>query len=128
MDYSLFTSVVDDAVTLGAKTICLSGGEPFLHPGIIEMVSYIQKKNTDCYIYTSGIILDAHGNYAPVPADILLPLAGKASRLIFNIEAAREDTYDKIMGTTGCFNIMKQSVVTAKKYTLTTEAHFVPCG
>jgi MoaA/NifB/PqqE/SkfB family radical SAM enzyme len=46
--------------------------------------------------------------------------------LIFNIEAATEDTYDKIMGTAGCFNIMKQSVAAANKCGLTTEAHFVP--
>ena len=34
MPYSKFKEVVSDAAKLGAKTICLSGGEPFLHDNI----------------------------------------------------------------------------------------------
>ena len=122
--YSLFRSVVDDAVKLGASTICLSGGEPFLHPDIISMASYICKKGIKCSIYTSGITMD--GGYAPISSDILRQLTYKGVKLIFNIEGACENTYNRVMGTKGCFDIMKQSVLNAVRLSIMTEAHFVP--
>ena len=57
MPWPKLREVIDDAVTLGAKTICLSGGEPFLHPNIIDIVKYIHEKGCSCFIYSSGIIL-----------------------------------------------------------------------
>lgn len=126
MGYDLFTSIIDDAIELGANVICLSGGEPFIHTDIIKMVSYIHKKGAKCYIYTSGITIDMNENYAPISVEILSSLVGKVAKLIFNIGAATEVTYNKIMGTVGCFNLMKKSVIRANKYGLITEAHFVP--
>ena len=41
ISFEIIKGVVDDAKALGCKTVCLSGGEPFLHPQIIEIVSYI---------------------------------------------------------------------------------------
>lgn len=39
--YELFKKVVSGAKNLGLKTVCFSGGEPFLHPDIIEMIEYV---------------------------------------------------------------------------------------
>jgi MoaA/NifB/PqqE/SkfB family radical SAM enzyme len=126
LTYNKFVSVVDDAVTLGAKIICLSGGEPFLHPDIIDMITYVYNKDVACYVYTSGIIFDTSMDLVSLSGDLLIPIVGKVSRLIFNVEAASSDTYDKVMGTTGCFEKMRQSVVTANSLSIITEAHFVP--
>lgn len=41
MPYTTFTEVVTDAKMLGASTICLSGGEPFLHEDIAKMAEFI---------------------------------------------------------------------------------------
>lgn len=30
--------IIDDIIFIGAKRLCLSGGEPFLHPDIVEMI------------------------------------------------------------------------------------------
>jgi MoaA/NifB/PqqE/SkfB family radical SAM enzyme len=126
LTYNKFVSVVDEAVILGAKTICLSGGEPFLHPDIIDMITCVHNKGADCHVYTSGIIFDSSMERVSLSRDLLSSIAGKASKLIFNIEAASSDTYDKVMGTTGCFEKMRQSVVTANNLSIITEAHFVP--
>ena len=112
--------------SLELKTICLSRGEPFLHPRIIDMIIYLYNLNLNCYVYTSGIIFDSEMNYISMSKDLLTPIAGKASKLIFNIEAATSSTYDIIMGTTGCFQLMQQSVVLANNLSIVTEAHFVP--
>jgi len=124
--YEDFISIINDAKKLGTKTICLSGGEPFLHPNIIEMINYLHNIGLNSNVYTSGIIFDKNMNYASLSKELLNSIAEKISKLIFNIESSNADTYDKIMGTLGCFTLMQQSVRTANSLGIVTEAHFVP--
>jgi len=124
--YDQLVSIVQDAKELGAKTICLSGGEPFLHDEIVDMIEFISSLGLQTYVYTSGIIFDEHDEKAPLNKGILNTISEKVTKLIFNIEAAKSETYDKIMGTTGCFEIMKQSIRYANDLSIKTEAHFVP--
>lgn len=126
LDYDRFTSVVLDAAKLGATTICLSGGEPFLHPRITDMIQYIASLGLQTYAYTSGIIFDHDQNRVSLNEELLEAISGNVTKLIFNIETANSSTYNKIMGTEGCFDKMKQSVLLAHQYSITTEAHFVP--
>lgn len=121
-----FMNVVNDAMELGLQTVCFSGGEPFLHPDILNMIDYVHKKGLHSYIYTSGIIVDDNGNRITLPEKMLFEISGKVTKLIFNIEASNPCTYNLIMGTTNCFDLMKQSVINAVKCGIITEAHFVP--
>jgi MoaA/NifB/PqqE/SkfB family radical SAM enzyme len=122
----MFVSVVTDAAKLGAKTICISGGEPFLHHRIVDMIAFVGSLGLQSYVYTSGIIFDAQNNKAPLNKDTLQAISGKITKLIFNVEAASPETYNSIMGTEGCFEKMKQSILDANSFSITTEAHFVP--
>lgn len=45
LDLETICKVVDDAKELGAKSVSLSGGEPFLREDIVEIVKYSQKKD-----------------------------------------------------------------------------------
>lgn len=126
LPYDVFSSVVGDAVELGTTQICISGGEPFLHPDLITMVDLINSLGLASYIYTSGVTFDSQGNRSSLDENTLRAVAGKVSKIIFNITAGAPETYDSIMGTTGCFGLMKQSVATAVSLGIWTEAHFVP--
>jgi MoaA/NifB/PqqE/SkfB family radical SAM enzyme len=126
LEYERFASVVKDAADLGAKTICLSGGEPFLHPRIVDMTAYINSLGLQSFVYTSGIVFDAANQKKPLDKDVLKAISGTVTKLIFNIEAATPEIYDRIMGTNGCFEKMKQSVSYANSFSIITEAHFVP--
>ena len=126
IEYDKFVSIVSDAKALGAKTICLSGGEPFLHPQIVDMIVYSSSLGLNTYVYTSGIVLDYENNDCALDKNVLKAIAGRVTKLIFNIEASKADTYNAIMKTTGCFEIMKKSVALASKSSIITEAHFVP--
>lgn len=126
IDYELYKSVIDSASELGVKLVCISGGEPFLHERLSDMAGYAKSFGMEVSIYTSGIIIDAEGKHTYIGMDKLSEIAGKVDRLIFNIEAASVDTYDYIMGTKGCFELMKQSVQNAHTLNITTEVHFVP--
>lgn len=126
LPYGKFKEIVLDAAKLGAKTICLSGGEPFLHDKITEMVQFVNDCGLDCYIYTSGIALDTMNQPVSLSVDTLKKIRKSVTKLIFNIEAGTEKTYDKIMGTENCFEKMKQSATRAIEAGICTEAHFVP--
>lgn len=123
---SKFKEVVFDAAKLGAETICLSGGEPFLHSDVHEMINYIHALGLMCFIYTSGIVCDSTGNNIAISKDFLSCIAKDNTKLIFNIEAATEETYNRIMGTARCFSIMQESVQNAVSLGFLIEAHFVP--
>lgn len=126
ISFEKFLDVVNGAVELGLQTICFSGGEPFLHPEIIRMIEFVYEKGLNSYVYTSGIILDEYKKKAPLPEAMLREISRKVTKLIYNIEAANPNTYDLIMGTKGCFDFLKQSVINANKCGIVTEAHFVP--
>ena len=42
----------------GIKEVSLSGGEPLLHPQIIEIIEFCKAKNIYVTLYTSGIMLN----------------------------------------------------------------------
>ena len=126
LPYDIFASAIGDAAKLGATVISISGGEPFLHPDIVAMINLTNPLGLTSYIYTSGVTFDSTGNRSSLDKNTLRALAGKVSKIIFNIGASTSETYDSIMGTTGCFDLMKQSVATAVGLGICTEAHFVP--
>lgn len=125
MPLEKFREVVIDAAELGAKTICLSGGEPFLHSKIEEMVDFVFNNGLNCYIYTSGVVF-TNNSFSSIPNVVLSRIRKHVTKIIFNLEAAKEGTYDKIMGTKGCFAKVKQSIINANSYNIATEVHFVP--
>lgn len=126
LNYDLFTDVVRNVASLGAKTICLSGGEPFLHSRIVDMVKFVASLGLQVYIYTSGVIFNMQNQRTFISRDVLKTISKDVTKLIFNLEAATSQTYDAIMGTKDCFEIMKQSICNAHEMSIITEAHFVP--
>lgn len=120
-------NVIDDAKSLGCRTVCLSGGEPFLHPQILDIVSYIACNQMDCYIYTSGIYMDEGNRYSSIPLEYVESIRGMATKVIFNVEADSSELYDLIMGTdVGGFELMKKSITDCVSCGLNVETHIVP--
>ena len=102
--------VVDGLCTLGVQRICLSGGEPFLHPDVSEIIGYISQKGIIIDVYSCGIL----GNEdAPTALSLTylkkLKSVGLKS-IIFNMPSASEKTYDFITKTTGHFSLLIESV------------------
>ena len=119
-------NLIDEASELGCRTINLSGGEPFVHPEITKIVEHIFERRLQCYIYTSGICL-VEGKPKTVSVKTLETLKGKVTKYIVNVEAANEETYNNVMGTSfHGFDMMKQFVHNAVKQGELVEAHFVP--
>ena len=124
--FEIIKNVIDDAKSLGCKTVCLSGGEPFLHPQILDIISYIAKQQLICYVYTSGIYMKDEV-YSSLPNEYIEAIRGMVDKVIFNVEADTSALYDQIMGTdVGGFDMMKKSISDCVSSGLVVETHVVP--
>lgn len=124
--FKIIKNIIDDAKCLGCKTVCLSGGEPFLHPQILDIISYIAKKRLTCYVYTSGIYMKDEV-YSSLPNEYIEAIRGMVDKVIFNVEADSSALYDQIMGTdVGGFDMMKKSISDCLSSGLVVETHVVP--
>lgn len=124
--FEIIKNIIDDAKSLGCKTVCLSGGEPFLHPQILDIISYIAKLQLICYVYTSGIYMKDEV-YSSLPNEYIEAIRGMVDKVIFNVEADSSAQYDQIMGTdVGGFDMMKKSISDCVSSGLVVETHVVP--
>ena len=121
-----YKEVVNDAMRLGLNTVCFSGGEPFLHPDIIQMVDFANDLGLQTYIYSSGIYVDNFGVPSDIPVELFEQMRNKITKVIFNIEAVNEETYNRIMGTRGYFKYLTSSIRNAVSKNINAEGHFVP--
>ena len=55
-----YLKTVIDEVSFFKPTFYLSGGEPLLYPGIIELLEYLQNKKLYCLINTNGVLLEKY--------------------------------------------------------------------
>ncbi|WP_455049007.1 radical SAM protein [Mitsuokella sp.] len=124
--FEVFKKIVEGAKKIGLKTVCFSGGEPFLHPDIVKMIEFVHKQGVNSYIYSRGIYMNGSSNRGPIPSAMFAQIADNVTKIIYNIEAVEENVYDTIMGTHGCFGFLRESIRRAVDVGITVEAHFVP--
>lgn len=125
LDFETICACVDDAASLGASLINLSGGEPMLRPDIVEIADYIHDKGLKIRLYCSGIYYD--GSYHSMPIELLESIKGKADVMIFNYESYIPEVYAKIMGTTARnLDLLEETIRNAIQIGVNVEAHLVP--
>lgn len=94
--------IINSASKLNTEVLSISGGEPFLHDGLLEIVHYAKSKGIKVYIYTSGIILNIAGRVDSIQQELLQQLYSVAvDKIIFDLPAINEAIYNKFMGTSG---------------------------
>ena len=123
----IIKNVFDGLKRLGAEEVSISGGEPFLHKDLVNIVKYGKEKGFKIFVYTSGIIFDNNNKYTYLNEEIIKELSEiNLDKLIFNFQSLKEDVYNNIMGTNGNLNLVKKSIEISRKNNIWTELHFVP--
>lgn len=118
--------IVDELKEFNVERICLSGGEPFLHPNLVDIVKYISSHDIICDVYSAGIIKDKLGVYS-LNRSLLKTLKDNGlHRIMFNLQAINELVYDSIMKTVGQQKYVLQSIDNAIAENIETELHVVP--
>lgn len=126
LDLSLIETVIDDLAYMGINRLCLSGGEPFLHPNIVNIVQYAVSKELKVDVYSSGIVGE-YGNEESIAKDILwrCKKAG-LNRIMFNLQASQSEIYDAITQTENNYEKVIESIKRTQECGIQTEIHFVP--
>lgn len=126
LDTATILRIVDDAKDLGAKSVSLSGGEPFLREDIAAIVDYIHAQGLKIKVYSSGIYY-ANGRFTSIPTPLLEAIKNKIEALIFNYETIDAEFYATIMGTTPAnMALLDESIKQAIALGIPVEAHLVP--
>lgn len=158
----------------GIEEISISGGEPFLHPDLFEMVRFCKSLNIRTVIFTSGIkrantlsederkfYIDDYNKKVReveeaelwntrineiVKRNLKMQLDNAINqdfwaisreemdtlksigldKIVFDFQAAEEQTYNQLMGTKEFFGKVSLSMIRAIKAGLNTDVHFVP--
>ncbi len=100
-------SIIDQSKKLGAVRIFFTGGEPFIRPGIFEILKYADNNNFAIYTSTNGTLLDKR-------ILRLLKSLKHLRTLQISIDGL-EKTHDSIRGVKGTFKKAIASAKLAKK-------------
>jgi MoaA/NifB/PqqE/SkfB family radical SAM enzyme len=92
--------VVDELADHGVKSVLLRGGEPFLYPGILELLAYLRLKDIFVSIDTNGTLLKDF-------AAEIVRLGG--IHLTVSIDGP-EPIHDRIRGAAGTFNRVREGL------------------
>jgi organic radical activating enzyme len=87
--------VADALITLQPEAIVLSGGEPLVIRGVVEVVERISDAGIPVVLYTSGW---------PVQRPLAERLAGIVSRISVSVDGATAEVHDRIRGRAGSFD------------------------
>ncbi len=107
-----FKKAVNIFIKAGIKQLSISGGDPLLHPNLIEMVEYAHKKGLVVHLCTNGYILD--DNTAKKLASVGL------SQIQINIDSHMPSIHDKLRGKAHAFKKATEAINLCKKYKITT--------
>ncbi len=92
MHYENIKNIVDNAFTMGVENIYLTGlGEPFLHPQIMDIISYIAKRGFKITIFTNASIYKVTSEILKLPSSYKL-------LFVVNLSATDRIKYARIHG------------------------------
>ncbi len=92
--------LVDEIAPYNIKFLLVRGGEPFLFPGIIELLEYINSKGIFISVDTNGTVLKKYA------ADIVR--IGNM-HITFSVDGP-EEIHDAVRGKKGCYQEIKENI------------------
>lgn len=97
--------LVDEIAQYKIRFVLIRGGEPFLYPGILELLEYINSKGIFLSIDTNGTMLNKYA------ADLIR--MGNM-HITFSVDGP-EEIHDEVRGLKGSFNKTKENILLLNK-------------
>jgi len=91
----LFETAIDEAIPLGLTGVKLTGGEPLLHPGILDLLNIVRQRELRLVIETNGLLCTPE-----IASEIARSSRAFVSVSIDGTDAA---THEAIRGVAGSF-------------------------
>jgi MoaA/NifB/PqqE/SkfB family radical SAM enzyme len=126
LSFAKLKTIVDDAKSMGLKTIVLSGGEPLECGHALDFIQYVKENGIELHLYSCGN-MRKDGNIAPLSDSLLGELKHlNVDKIIFSIHGHNQKIHESITTKNGSFSNLITSILNAKKFDLPIELHFVP--
>lgn len=119
MGFDACRRILEDAASMGAKSVAFSGGEPLLWTGLAEAVDLASRLGMTVDLYTTGNALQAH----EILEELKKAGVGRVMLSVFGADAARHESVTCVEGS------FSETVMAAEYCVgigLKTEFHFVP--
>lgn len=124
IDSTRILYIAQQSIALGLKHICLSGGEPLLHPDLPFIIKGLGNLGLSIGFYTTGIEFDEKNETIPRTDWSLLPK--ESARIIFSLHSSIASTHDLLSGREGAFLLTKAAICAAIEQGYHVETHIVP--
>ena len=112
------------AIKLNCKNIFLSGGEPFLHPGIEEILRLLNSLDVNTRVYTSGIISIRPTSGIPKKTLQNFKYSG-LNHLVFSLYSSAPSVHDRITNLPNSHSETIKAIKYSLDLGIKTEIHFV---
>src|SRR5205807_772058 len=89
----LWNKLADECGEYGAFMRCTGGGEPMLHPHLVEMIEYAKKKNARIWLNTNGSMF---GPFPKLREKLVRIIRAGTDLIEFSMDAADPDTYAQL--------------------------------
>jgi radical SAM protein with 4Fe4S-binding SPASM domain len=119
--------IINDLTVLGGRTLEISGGEPLLHPTLLQIINYARKSQLETVLYTSGNMLNTYRETTPILSSLASKLRKTGlNKVIFNLQGATSSTHEAITQVKGSFDNALHSIKVMRKFGFWIGVHFVP--
>lgn len=126
LSFDQIKEIVLDFSSLGGTFLEISGGEPFSHPSLIQIVEFATANKLQTILYTSGNIWHAD-SLTPLSVNFAKDLRKAGlSKVVFSLQGAFSGTHDALTGVQGSYNNVLLSIENMKSVGLLVGVHFVP--
>lgn len=120
----IIKKLANQAIDLKCKNIFISGGEPFLHPDIEEIIQLLVTLGVNTRIYTSGII--SSKPTSGVSKETLQNLKKSGlNHLIFSLYSSNPSIHDRITNLPNSHSETIKTITNSIELGIKTEIHFV---
>lgn len=93
---AIFQDIINQAIPLGLKSVKLTGGEPFMHPQISQILELLKQYNLGLGIESNGVLC------TPQLAEQVSFF--KAFHISISMDGADAQSHEAVRGIKGCFN------------------------
>jgi len=108
LDLDLFRSILRQAKAMNVSAVKLTGGEPLIHPQILEIMELIRTEDIRLTMETNGVLCTSE-----MAKEISL---GKNAFVSVSIDAADPEIHEWVRGVKGCFDAAVEGVRNLVKY------------
>lgn len=118
--------IILDAKKVRIEKIQLSGGEPFQHPDIDDLIGFVLENGFELEIYTCGNIY-LNKKYHPIPEHFLQKYRNKSNlTLRFNFQTNNRRIYELLTQNNFALDNLISSIKCANENHINTEVHIIP--